>query len=181
MWARHDMANVDGRMQKTLKNGLWEISDTGRAWLKDAVSSAVAQSPSSMPVNELDRKRKATAAESTRADVDASKRHVVGRNCSRRMAWRGYDIPRARPPRGMATPKGFDVSLWTERVGKGCPTFAVCDAYNVNQVRTNGIKHTPMRSLCVSGVAVAAKGQGDFDPAAPHTFVIHGDDTFIVW
>ena len=32
-WARNTMVNEDGRMKKT-KNGIWEISDKGRAWLK---------------------------------------------------------------------------------------------------------------------------------------------------
>ncbi len=33
-WARNTMVNEDGRMKKT-KNGVWEISDKGRKWLKD--------------------------------------------------------------------------------------------------------------------------------------------------
>ena len=32
-WARNTMVNEDGRMKKT-KNGIWEISDKGRKWLK---------------------------------------------------------------------------------------------------------------------------------------------------
>lgn len=32
-WARNTMVNEDGRMKKT-KNGIWEISDRGRKWLK---------------------------------------------------------------------------------------------------------------------------------------------------
>lgn len=32
-WARNAMVNEDGRMKRT-KNGIWEISDKGRAWLK---------------------------------------------------------------------------------------------------------------------------------------------------
>lgn len=32
-WARNTMVNEDGRMKKT-KNGIWEISDEGRKWLK---------------------------------------------------------------------------------------------------------------------------------------------------
>jgi restriction system protein len=32
-WARNTMVNEDGRMKKT-KNGVWEISDEGRKWLK---------------------------------------------------------------------------------------------------------------------------------------------------
>ena len=32
-WARNAMVNEDGRMTKT-KNGIWEISDKGREWLK---------------------------------------------------------------------------------------------------------------------------------------------------
>jgi hypothetical protein len=34
-WARNTMVNEDGRMKKT-KNGIWEISDKGRKWLKDS-------------------------------------------------------------------------------------------------------------------------------------------------
>jgi len=33
-WARNTMANDDGRMKKGSRNGYWEISDKGRAWLK---------------------------------------------------------------------------------------------------------------------------------------------------
>lgn len=33
-WARNTMVNDDGRMKKT-KNGVWEISDQGRRWLKE--------------------------------------------------------------------------------------------------------------------------------------------------
>ncbi len=33
-WARNTMANDDGRMKKLSRNGYWEISDKGRAWLK---------------------------------------------------------------------------------------------------------------------------------------------------
>lgn len=33
-WARNTMVNEDGRMKKT-KNGIWEISDKGRKWLKE--------------------------------------------------------------------------------------------------------------------------------------------------
>ena len=33
-WARNDMVNKDGRMKKGSPNGVWEISDAGRAWLK---------------------------------------------------------------------------------------------------------------------------------------------------
>jgi hypothetical protein len=33
-WARNAMVNEDGRMKKT-KNGVWEISEKGRKWLKD--------------------------------------------------------------------------------------------------------------------------------------------------
>lgn len=32
-WARNTMVNEDGRMTKT-KNGIWEISDEGRKWLR---------------------------------------------------------------------------------------------------------------------------------------------------
>lgn len=32
-WARNAMVNEDGRMKKT-KNGVWEISEQGRKWLK---------------------------------------------------------------------------------------------------------------------------------------------------
>lgn len=32
-WARNTMVNEDGRMKKT-KNGVWEISEQGRKWLK---------------------------------------------------------------------------------------------------------------------------------------------------
>ena len=32
-WARNTMVNEDGRMKKT-KNGIWEISEGGRKWLK---------------------------------------------------------------------------------------------------------------------------------------------------
>lgn len=53
-WARHVMANEDGRMKKTVKNGLWEISDKGRAWLKDAGSSAAASAPGSNLIKALD-------------------------------------------------------------------------------------------------------------------------------
>jgi hypothetical protein len=31
------MVNVDGRMKKGSRNGIWEISDTGRAWLNKAI------------------------------------------------------------------------------------------------------------------------------------------------
>ncbi len=34
-WARNTMVNEDGRMKKT-KNGIWEISDKGRKWLKES-------------------------------------------------------------------------------------------------------------------------------------------------
>ena len=34
-WARNTMVNVDGRMVKNGKNGIWEISDKGRKWLKE--------------------------------------------------------------------------------------------------------------------------------------------------
>jgi hypothetical protein len=33
-WARNHMVNEDGRMKKGSPNGLWEISDKGRDWLK---------------------------------------------------------------------------------------------------------------------------------------------------
>jgi restriction system protein len=33
-WARNTMVNEDGRMVKNGKNGIWEISDQGRKWLK---------------------------------------------------------------------------------------------------------------------------------------------------
>ena len=33
-WARNTMANEDGRMKEDSPNGIWEISDKGRAWLK---------------------------------------------------------------------------------------------------------------------------------------------------
>lgn len=33
-WARNTMANEDGRMKDDSPNGIWEISDKGRAWLK---------------------------------------------------------------------------------------------------------------------------------------------------
>ncbi len=33
-WARNEMANNDGRMKQGSPNGLWEISDKGRSWLK---------------------------------------------------------------------------------------------------------------------------------------------------
>ena len=33
-WARNDMVNEDGRMKKGSPGGTWEISDSGRAWLK---------------------------------------------------------------------------------------------------------------------------------------------------
>jgi hypothetical protein len=33
-WARNTMANEDGRMKNDSPNGIWEISDKGRAWLK---------------------------------------------------------------------------------------------------------------------------------------------------
>ena len=33
-WSRNTMVNEDGRMKKT-KNGIWEISDKGRKWLKN--------------------------------------------------------------------------------------------------------------------------------------------------
>ena len=32
-WARNMMVNEDGRMKKGSRNGIWEISDAGRAWL----------------------------------------------------------------------------------------------------------------------------------------------------
>lgn len=33
-WARNHMVNEDGRMKKGSPNGVWEISDKGREWLK---------------------------------------------------------------------------------------------------------------------------------------------------
>jgi hypothetical protein len=33
-WGRNLMVNEDGRMKKGSPNGVWEISDAGRAWLK---------------------------------------------------------------------------------------------------------------------------------------------------
>ena len=33
-WARNTMVNDDGRMKKGSRQGYWEISDKGRAWLK---------------------------------------------------------------------------------------------------------------------------------------------------
>lgn len=36
-WARNTMVNEDGRMKKT-KNGVWEISEQGRKWLKNSIS-----------------------------------------------------------------------------------------------------------------------------------------------
>jgi restriction system protein len=33
-WARNHMVNEDGRMKKGSPNGIWEISDSGRIWLK---------------------------------------------------------------------------------------------------------------------------------------------------
>lgn len=36
-WARNTMVNDDGRMKKGSRNGYWEISDKGRAWLKKPV------------------------------------------------------------------------------------------------------------------------------------------------
>jgi restriction system protein len=33
-WARNTMANEDGRMKDDSPNGIWEISDKGRTWLK---------------------------------------------------------------------------------------------------------------------------------------------------
>lgn len=38
-WARNLMVNTDGRMKKGSRNGWWEISDKGRAWLKRAPDS----------------------------------------------------------------------------------------------------------------------------------------------
>jgi hypothetical protein len=38
-WARNTMANDDGRMKKGSRNGYWEISDKGRAWLRGQESS----------------------------------------------------------------------------------------------------------------------------------------------
>lgn len=35
-WARNMMVNDDGRMTKGSPNGVWEISDKGRAWLKSS-------------------------------------------------------------------------------------------------------------------------------------------------
>jgi len=34
-WARNTMVNVDGRMKQDCPNGIWEISDKGRKWLKE--------------------------------------------------------------------------------------------------------------------------------------------------
>ena len=187
MWARNIMANNDGRMKKDSTYGYWEISSKGRAWLRPAGSPKATPSPGCTMVKNLGHKAKVAevaevAIEGTCKGVgDASNRNAEGRDCSRRTEWRGYDLPRVRPPRGVATPDGFDASRWTEKEGKGSPKYCVRDAYNVNQVRFKGINHTSMRSLCVAGMALAAKGQGDFDPTALHSFVIHGDDTFIVW
>lgn len=36
-WARNTMVNDDGRMKKGSRNGYWEISDKGRAWLKKPI------------------------------------------------------------------------------------------------------------------------------------------------
>jgi hypothetical protein len=33
-WARNQMVNEDGRMKKGSPNGIWEISDAGRQWLR---------------------------------------------------------------------------------------------------------------------------------------------------
>jgi hypothetical protein len=38
-WARNTMVNEDGRMKKNSPRGVWEISDKGRKWLKDAHES----------------------------------------------------------------------------------------------------------------------------------------------
>lgn len=35
-WARNQMVNMDGRMKKGSRNGIWEISDVGRTWLNKA-------------------------------------------------------------------------------------------------------------------------------------------------
>ena len=35
-WARNTMVNKDGRMKKDSPNGIWEISDAGREWLRKA-------------------------------------------------------------------------------------------------------------------------------------------------
>ena len=37
-WARNTMVNEDGRMTKS-KNGIWEISDKGRKWLRQQVQA----------------------------------------------------------------------------------------------------------------------------------------------
>lgn len=34
-WARNTMVNDDGRMKKS-RNGIWEISEKGRKWLKES-------------------------------------------------------------------------------------------------------------------------------------------------
>lgn len=54
-WARNDMANEDGRMKKDSPNGYWEITDKGRAWLKDTGSPMVTPAPNSNLVKDLDR------------------------------------------------------------------------------------------------------------------------------
>lgn len=56
-WARHVMANEDGRMKKTVKNGLWEISDKGRAWLKTAGAASTSAASDARPVKDLDREQ----------------------------------------------------------------------------------------------------------------------------
>lgn len=54
-WSRNDMANEDGRMKDKSRNGYWEISDKGRAWLKDTGSPMDTQAASSNLVKDLDR------------------------------------------------------------------------------------------------------------------------------
>ena len=140
---------------------------------------------------------KATPRKATKAQAPATRkgtayagdRNAEGRDCSRLVDVSAYglgncDVPRIRPPRGMATPNGFDASKWIEGTGKGCPKFAVRDTYNVGQLRAKGeVTHTIARSLCVAGVRYANEFDGvSFDPSARHVFKVLKDGaTFIVW
>jgi len=58
-WARNTMVNEDGRMKKT-RNGLWEISDKGRNWLREEViRPPVSASPSASPISSPSSNRRA--------------------------------------------------------------------------------------------------------------------------
>lgn len=152
----------------------------GKAPVK-AVTKIAPKAPVKVaPVKAAKPAPKAPAKKPAQAET---KRHAEGRDCARYQDYNGCVIPRIRPPRNMPTPEGFDYTKWTEKEGRGCPSFAVRDCYNVAHLRNadGDLRHTPIRSLAVSGVLANSTVEGmEFDPAARHNFVVVGD-TFIVW